>query len=203
MRIVVLGATGNVGSKILSEALSRGHHVTGIARHIEKLEGRNGVTARQVDLADEGKLAEALRGHDAIVVSVRYQHNDVRHAIAAAKAAGVKRILFVGGAASLEASPGVWLLDTPGFPDVIKVEAAPAALALDRIREEKSLDWTFLSPSITLVPGERTGKFRIGGDQVLKDEKGESRISQEDLAVAALDELEKPRHIRKRFTVGY
>ena len=203
MKIALIGATGNVGSKLLSEALSRGHRVTGIARHIEKLEGRNGVTARQVDLADEGKLADALRGHDAIVVSVRYQHNDVRHAIAAAKAAGVKRILFVGGAASLEASPGVRLLDTPGFPDVIKVEAAPAALALDRIRAETSLDWTFLSPSIMLVPGERTGKFRIGGDQVLKDEKGESRISQEDLAVAVLDELEKPRHIRKRFTVGY
>src|SRR6185437_3807410 len=156
--------------------------VTGIARHTEKLNGRSGVTARQADLADEGKLADALRGHDAVVVSVRYQNNDVRHVLAAAKAAGVRRILFVGGAASLEASPGVRLLDTPGFPDAIKVEAAPAALALDRIREEKTLEWTFLSPSIMLVPGERTGKFRIGGDQVLKDEKGESRISQEDLS---------------------
>jgi uncharacterized protein len=203
VKIALIGATGNVGSKILTEALSRGHQVTGIARHIDKLKGVSGVTARQVDLADEGKLAEALRGHDAVVVSVRYQHNDVRHALAAAKAASAKRILFVGGAASLEASPGVRLLDTPGFPDVIKVEAAPAALALDRIREEKSLDWTFVSPSIMLVPGERTGKFRIGGDQVLKDEKGDSRISQEDLSVAILDELEKPRHIRKRFTVGY
>ncbi|MGH8219681.1 MAG: NAD(P)-dependent oxidoreductase [Steroidobacteraceae bacterium] len=203
MKIALIGATGNVGSKILAEALSRGHQVTGIARHIEKLEGRDGVTARQVDMADESKLADALRGNDAVVVSVRYQSNDVRHALAAAKAAGTQRILFVGGAASLEASPGVRLLDTPGFPDVIKVEAAPAALALDRIREEKTLEWTFLSPSIMLVPGERTGKFRIGGDQVLKDAQGESRISQEDLAVALLDELEKPRHIRQRFTVGY
>ena len=203
MKIALIGATGNVGSKVLTEALSRGHQVTGIARHVEKLKGRSGVTARPVDLADEEKLAEALRGHDAVIVSVRYQNNDIRHALAAAKAASVKRIVFVGGAASLEASPGVRLLDTPGFPDVIKVEAAPAALALERIREEKSLDWTFVSPSIMLVPGERTGKFRIGGDQVLKDEKGESRISQEDLSVAILDELEKPRHIRKRFTVGY
>ena len=203
MKIALIGATGNVGSKVLTEALSRGHQVTGIARHVEKLKGRSGVTARPVDLADESKLAEALRGHDAVIVSVRYQNNDIRHALAAAKAASVKRILFVGGAASLEASPGVRLLDTPGFPDVIKVEAAPAALALERIREEKSLDWTFVSPSIMLVPGERTGKFRIGGDQVLKDETGESRISQEDLSVAILDELEKPRHIRKRFTVGY
>jgi len=203
VKIALIGATGNVGTRILAEALSRGHQVTGIARSAEKLKGRNGVTPKQVDLADESKLAEAVRGHDAIVVSVRYQHNDVRHALAAAKAAGVRRILFVGGAASLEASPGVRLLDTPGFPEAIKVEAAPAAAALDRIREEKALDWTFVSPSIVLGPGERTGKFRIGGDQVLKDANGESRISYEDLAVAILDELENPRHIRKRFTVGY
>jgi putative NADH-flavin reductase len=203
MKIALIGATGNVGTRILAEALSRGHQVTGIARNVERLKGRNGVVPMQVDLADERRLAEAVRGHDAIVVSVRYQNNDVRHALAAAKAAGVKRILFVGGAASLEAAPGVRLLDTPGFPDAIKVEAAPAAQALDRIREESSLEWTFLSPSIMLVPGERTGKFRIGGDQVLKDAKGESRISMEDLAVALLDELEHPQHIRKRFTVGY
>lgn len=203
MRIALIGATGNVGAKILDEALSRGHQVTGIARHIEKLKARPGLTAKQADLADERKLADAVRGHDAIVVSVRYQHNDVLKAFAAAKAAGVRRVLLVGGAASLEASPGVRLLDTPGFPAEIKVEAQPAAEALSRVREEKALEWTFVSPSIMLVPGQRTGKFRIGGDQVLKDEKGESRISQEDLAVAILDELEKPRHIRKRFTVGY
>ncbi len=203
MRIALIGATGNVGAKILDEALSRGHQVTGIARHIEKLKARPGLTAKQADLADERKLADAVRGHDAIVVSVRYQHNDVLKAFAAAKAAGVRRVLLVGGAASLEASPGVRLLDTPGFPAEIKVEAQPAAEALSRVREEKALEWTFVSPSIMLVPGQRTGKFRIGGDQVLKDAKGDSRISQEDLAVAIIDELEKPRHIRKRFTVGY
>lgn len=203
MKIALIGATGNVGSKILAEALARGHQVTAIARNVEKVQARAGVTAKRADLADEKQMADAVRGSDAIVVSVRYQNNDALKAFAAARAAGVKRVLFVGGAASLEASPGVRLVDTPGFPDAIKVEALPAARALDRIREEKSLDWTFVSPSIMLVPGERTGKFRIGGEQVLKDEKGDSRISQEDLAVAILDELEKPRHIRKRFTVGY
>lgn len=203
MKIALIGATGNVGTKIVNEALSRGHQVTGIARHIEKLEARQGLTAKQADLADEKTLAAAVRGHDAIIVSVRYQHNDVLKAFVAAKAAGVKRVLLVGGAASLEASPGVRLVDTPGFPAEIKVEALPAAEALNRVRAEQALDWTFVSPSIMLVPGERTGKFRIGTDQVLKDEKGDSRISQEDLAVAILDELEKPRHIRKRFTVGY
>jgi len=203
MKIALIGATGNVGTKIAAEALSRGHRVTGIARHVEKLAAREGLTAKRADLANETELAEAVRGHDAIVVSVRHQHNDVLHAFAAAKAAGVKRILIVGGAASLEAAPGVRLVDTPGFPAEIKVEALPAAEALKRVREEKDLEWTFLSPSIMLVPGERTGKFRIGADQVLKDAKGDSRISQEDLAVAILDELEKPRHVRKRFTVGY
>jgi uncharacterized protein len=203
VKIALIGATGNLGSRILAEARSRGHQVTGIARNVEKLKGSDGVTAKQADLADEKQLADAVRGHDAIVVSVRHQDNDVLHAFAAAKAAGVKRVLVVGGAASLEASPGVRLLDTPGFPDAIKVEAAPAARALDRIRQEQSLDWTFVSPSIMLVPGQRTGKFRLGGDQVLKDEKGDSRISYEDLAVAIIDELEKPKHIRRRFTVGY
>jgi uncharacterized protein len=203
MRIALIGATGNVGSKILAEALSRGHEVTGIVRNVERLKGRSGVVAKQADLANEKQLAEAIRGHDAVIVSVRHQHNDVLHAFAAARAAGLKRVLIVGGAASLEISPGVRLVDTPGFPAEIKVEALPAAEALKRIREERELEWTFLSPSIMLVPGERTGKFRIGSDQVLKDQKGDSRISQEDLAVAILDELEKPRHIRKRFTVGY
>ncbi|HTW38103.1 MAG TPA: NAD(P)-dependent oxidoreductase [Steroidobacteraceae bacterium] len=203
MRIALIGATGNVGSKILTEALSRGHQVTGIARNVEKLKGRAGVTPKQADLANEKQLAEAIRGHDAVIVSVRHQHNDVLHAFAAAKAAGLKRVVIVGGAASLEVSPGVRLVDTPNFPAEIKVEALPAAEALKRIREEKLLEWSFVSPSIMLVPGERTGKFRLGGDQLLKDAKGDSRISQEDLAVAIIDELEKPGHIRKRFTVGY
>jgi uncharacterized protein len=203
MRIALIGATGNVGSKILNEALTRGHQVTGIARNVEKLKGRSGVTARQADLADEKKLAEALRGHDAIVVSVRHRDADVLHAFAVAKAAGVRRVVILGGAASLEISPGVRLVDTPNFPAEIKVEALPAAEALKRVREERELEWSFVSPSIMLVPGTRTGKFRIGADQVLKDANGDSRISQEDLAVAIIDELEKPRHIRKRFTVGY
>jgi putative NADH-flavin reductase len=203
MKIALIGATGNVGTKILHEALSRGHQVTGIARGADKLKGRTAVTPQQVDMADEKKLASALRGHDAVIVSVRHQNNDVLRALAASRVAGVKRVLIVGGAASLEVSPGMRLVDTPNFPPEIKVEALPAAEALRRVREVQDLDWSFVSPSIMLVPGQRTGKFRLGDDQVLKDEKGDSRISQEDLAVAIMDELEKPRHIRKRFTVGY
>lgn len=203
MKIALIGASGNVGAKILNEALARGHEVAAIVRHPEKLPSRPGVTVHKADLNEPSQLTSVLRGQDAVIVSVRYRDNDVLKVFPAAKSAGVKRVLFVGGAASLEASPGVRLLDTPGFPAEIKVEAAPAAQALDRIRQEKEHEWTFVSPSIMLVPGQRTGKFRTGAEQVLKDDKGESRISQEDLAVAILDELEKPRHIRKRFTVGY
>ena len=111
--------------------------------------------------------------------------------------------LVVGGAASLEVEPGVMLIDTPGFPDEIKVQATPAVDALNRIREIDDLDWTFVSPSIMIVPGERTGKFRIAGDELIKDDKGNSQISQEDFAVALIDEVENPQFIRKRFTVGY
>jgi uncharacterized protein len=203
MKIALIGASGNVGAKILNEAVARGHEVAAIVRHPEKLQARPGVTVHKADLNEPSQLASVLRGHDVVIVSVRYRDNDVLKVFPAAKSAGVKRVLFVGGAASLEASPGVRLLDTPGFPAEIKIEAAPAAQALDRIRQEKEHDWTFVSPSIMLVPGQRTGKFRIGAEQVLKDDKGDSRISQEDLAVAILDELEKPRHSRKRFTVGY
>jgi hypothetical protein len=203
MKIALIGATGNIGAKILNEALSRGHQVTGIARNTGKLATRNGLIAQQCDLADEKKLAGIIRGSDAVIVSVRHDLNDVRHVYAACKDAGVKRVLVVGGAASLEVAPGMMLIDTPGFPEEIKVQAAPAVEALKQIRLEKDLEWSFVSPSIFIVPGERTGRFRIGGDQLLKDAKGDSRISQEDFAVAMIDEVEKRQHIRRRFTIGY
>lgn len=203
MKMAIIGATGNIGSKIVSEALERGHAVTGIARHGDKLKKEKGLTALSCDLSNEKRLADGIRGQDAVIVSVRHDLCDVKHVYNACRQAGVKRVLIVGGAASLEVSPGVMLIDTPGFPDEIKVQATPAVEALKHIRGIKDLDWTFISPSIMIVPGERTGKFRIAGDELLKDEKGDSRISQEDFAVALIDEVEKPKFIRKRFTVGY
>ncbi len=203
LKLAVIGATGNVGVKIVNEALDRNHTVTGIARDVGKLAPRTGLTAVAVDLTDGAKLADAIRGHDAVIVSVRHDRSDVRDVFAAARTAGVKRLLVVGGAASLFNKDGVRLLDTPGFPDFIKVEAAPAAAAHDWMRTIDDLDWTFLSPSMFLQPGERTGKFRIGADELLVDDKGESKISQEDLAVALIDEAETPKHVRTRFTVGY
>ena len=203
MKIAIIGATGNIGTKVVNEALERGHSVTGIARHADKLDKKDGLAAVSCDLADEKQLADGIRGADAVIVSVRHDLCDIDHVYNACRRAGVKRVLVVGGAASLEVSPGVMLIDTPGFPDEIKVQATPAVESLKRIREIKDLDWTFVSPSIMIVPGERTGKFRLAGDELLKDEKGDSRISQEDFAVALIDEVEKPQYIRKRFTVGY
>ena len=203
MKIALIGATGHVGSKILDEALARGHLVTGIARHTSTLSGRVGVTAKEVELADERGLADAVRGNQAIVVSVRHQHNDVRHACSAAKLARIRRVLVVGGVASLEVAPGVRLVDTPSLAPEVQVEELPAAVALARLRAEKDLEWTFVSPPLMLVPGERTGRFRVGGDELLRNEAGDSRITEEDLAVAIIDELENPQHVRERFTVGY
>jgi len=203
MKLALIGGTGNIGAKILKEAVSRNHQVTAIARNVSKVEQQNGVTAAACDLADEDKLADILRGHDAVIVSVKYNTCNVDDVYGACRKAGVKRILLVGGAASLDVEPGVRLLDTPGFPEEIKVEAAPAADALDRLRQVDDLDWTFLCPSIIIAPGERTGKFRLGGDELLKDANGDSRISQEDFAIAMLDEVENSAHVRQRFTVGY
>ena len=115
----------------------------------------------------------------------------------------MKRLLFVGGAGSLEVKPGVQSVDLPGFPTEYKQGALATREALNILRQETSLDWSFLSPSADLSPGQRTGKFRLGTDLLLTDAKGESRISVEDYAIAMIDEMEKPKHIRRRFTVGY
>jgi putative NADH-flavin reductase len=203
MKLAVIGATGNMGTRLLAEATRRGHQVTAISRAPEKLKAP-GVEPVACNLADEAKLAAAIKGADAVILSVKFQENDVKPVFAAARKAGIDRIIIVGGAASLFNADGVRLIDQPGFPDFIKVEAAPAAAALDWIKANvKDLDWAFVSPSMMLGPGERTGKFRLGKDHLLTANDGKSSISYEDLSVAILDELEKPAHHRERFTVGY
>ena len=202
MKIALIGATGNAGSRILAELSRRGHAVTAIARHPEKVPALTGVTALRADADDVAGLAAALRGHDAVVSSVHFTASDPRKLIEAVHASGVGRYLVVGGAGSLEVAPGVKLIDTPEFPAIYKAEAAAGGAFLDLLRNETKLDWTFLSPSALFVPGERTGKFRLGGDQLLVNDKGSS-ISFEDYAVALADEIEKPAHSRQRFTVGY
>ena len=203
MKIAVIGATGNMGTRLLAEATRRGHQVTAISRAPEKLKGP-GVTPVACNLAEEAKLADAIKGSDAVILAVKFQENDVKPVFAAMRKAGVSRLAIVGGAASLFNADGVRLIDQPGFPDFIKVEAGPAAAALDWIKANvNDLDWVFVSPSMMLGPGERTGKFRLGKDHLLTADDGKSSISYEDLSVAILDELEKPAHHRERFTAGY
>jgi putative NADH-flavin reductase len=203
MKVALIGASGNVGSRILTELLNRGHEVTGIVRHPEKLQRHDRVVVKRGDINDEAGLATLLAHHDAVISAVRFQSANPRSLIEAVKKAGVKRLLVVGGAGSLEVSPGVQLVDTPDFPEAYKPEALAGRDFLNILRGEQELDWTFLSPSALFVPGERTGKFRLGTDRLLVNANGESRISMEDYAIALVDELETPRHSRQRFTVAY
>ncbi|CAH2602218.1 NAD(P)-dependent oxidoreductase [Rhodovastum atsumiense] len=203
MHVVLIGATGAAGSRLLAELVRRGHTVTAIARNPARVPALPGVTARQGDVADQAGLAALLAGHDAVISSVRFLDTEPRILIDAVKAAGVPRYLVVGGAGSLEIAPGRKLVETPDFPAAYKAEALRGAAFLDALRAATELDWTFLSPSALFVPGERTGRFRLGDDALLVDAQGRSSISYEDFAVALVDELERPAHSRRRFTVGY
>lgn len=201
--IALLGATGNVGSRLLAEALARGHRVTGIARHVESLSARPNLTPVAVDMADEAALAPALVHHDVVLSAVKFLMFDPNVLLTAVRKAGVPRLLMVGGAGSLEVAPDKRRVDAPDFPPQFRAEALAGADALDTLRRQRSVNWTMLCPSDEFVRGERTGVFRLGGDQMLIDAQGRSWISQEDFAIAMLDELETPRHPRQRFTVGY
>jgi putative NADH-flavin reductase len=152
---------------------------------------------------DQAGLARLLAGHDAAISSVHFLASDPAKLIGAAKESKVGRYLVVGGAGSLEVAPGVRLVTTPGFPVAYKAEAEKGAAFLDLLRAETELNWTSLSPSALFTAGERTGKFRLGNDQLLTSADGKSSISFEDFAVALADEIERPAHIRQRFTVGY
>ena len=202
MKIALIGASGNAGSRILKELSDRGHAVTAIARSPERIATLPGVTAVAGDLSDTAALAETLGGHEAVISSVHFLPTDAQSLIDMVRASGVKRYLVVGGAGSLEVAPGQRLIDQPGFPEEYKAEASAGADFLDLLRGAQDLEWTFLSPSAMFVPGERTGRFRLGTDQLLSNEQGSS-ISFEDYAIALADEIEQPRHIRQRFTVGY
>jgi len=213
MKIALLGATGFVGSALLEEALRRGHSVTAIVPHPEKLEGREGLVAQAGDVYDSALLAKLIRGHDALISAFNPgwqnpnlyddQVRGTTSIIAAVKDAGIKRVLWVGGAGGLEVKPGVRVLDGPDLPDWVRPGALATFNALEQLRREPELEWSYLAPSAELLPGERTGTFRLGGDQLLVDTNGRSWISVQDYAVAMIDELENPRHIRQRFTAGY
>ena len=213
MKLALIGATGYVGSALLEEALNRGHQVTALVRHPEKLPAHEHLSAVRADIRDIAALTAQLRGHDAVlsafnpgwgVADIREQFiAGSRAIVAATKAAGLKRLLVVGGAGSLYVAPGQQLIDSAGFPAEYREGAEGARQALAQLRDEAELEWTFLSPAAHLEPGPRTGQFRLGGDELLLQDGQPGRISVTDLAVALLDEAEQPQHVRQRFTLAY
>jgi putative NADH-flavin reductase len=213
MKIALIGATGFIGSHLLNEALDRKHEVTAIVRRPERVPARPGVTAKKGDVYDVDALTSLLAGHEAVIsaFSADKDTSDIyqrmvdgdKSIIAATNKAGVKRLLAVGGAGSLEAAPGQQVVDQPDFPEQWRAGSLATRQFLYLLREEPDLEWTYLSPAEMIQPGERTGKFRLGGDQLLRDAEGKSLISLQDYAVAMIDELEEPRHSRRRFSVAY
>ena len=202
--VAILGITGRAGSRIATELLGRQHTTTGIARNIGQASSQPGLSLKAADVTDGKALARLLEGHDVVVSSTRFVGDiDAPTLIAAAKQAGVKRVVVVGGAGSLEVAPGLALIDTPEFPEIYKAEASAGGVFLQALRGETELDWTFISPPALFEPGQRTGHFRLGGDALLIDGAGNSHVSMEDYAIALVDEIEQPRHPRQRFTVGY
>ncbi|HUI71330.1 MAG TPA: NAD(P)-dependent oxidoreductase [Spirochaetia bacterium] len=213
MKIVVFGITGRIGIRVAKEALDRGHEVTGVARDPSSATLRHPKlrTARG-DVTEASTVALVAAGHDAVVCAVGPTPKDggvdvilkaPRALMDGLKKVGAKRFLVVGGAGSLEVAPGKVLMDSPDFPAAWKPVAKAAADALALYRKERDLEWTYLSPAALIEPGTRTGSYRTGGEKLLTDAKGTSAISMEDFAIAVVDELEKPRHVRQRFTVAY
>ncbi len=212
MRIALIGASGFIGSALRDEALQRGHQVKALVTRPERLEARPNLIIVKSDVLDTQALTEQLSGADVVLSAFSgHAQQDVRgyylqgfdSILAATKAAGVERLLVVGGAGSLEVAPGQLFIDKPDFPAEYKTSAEGAKAALERLREQDAQSWTFLAPAAEIFSGERTGNFRLGSDQLLTDAKGNSLISVQDYAIAMLDELEEPRYLNQRFCVAY
>ncbi|MFI8416429.1 NAD(P)-dependent oxidoreductase [Serratia sp. NPDC078593] len=213
MKVTIIGATGFVGRRVVDEALSRGLHVTAIARQKKDLPEHANLHIALGDVADTDWLATQLNGQDAIISAYNpgwsednlYEKTVVgtQHILNAVKRAGVKRLLVVGGAGSLEVAPGVELVDTPEFPENIRPGAKAVRDLRNKLQHEDSLDWTYLSPAALLESGKRTGQFRLGTNKLLMNGQAPASISVEDLAVAIIDEIENPQFINAQFTAAY
>ena len=207
MNVILYGATGNSGSRILQELISRGHKVTAIARNTSKLPST--VTAKQDDLSSVDTIASTIKGTDAVISAYGPPHDDTdallgvtERQIAAVKKAGTSRLIVVGGAGLLEVAPGVTLIASGYLPEAYLPIATSHEKALG-ILKGSDVNWTYFSPAGFFEPGERTGKFRLGTTNLIANDKGDSRISFEDYAVALADEIEKPAHERGQLSIGY
>jgi putative NADH-flavin reductase len=203
MKVALIGASGTLGSRILEELLSRGHQVTGIVRNPENLAPRGKLTVHKADAGDADQLKSVLPGHDAVVTAIPFFGFATEELLAGIEASGVKRVLVSGTAGSLEVEPRIQYISTSAVSEHGRPEHLDSREAYKLLRKQDQLEWTYLAPAALLTPGRRTGTFRLGTDQLLKDRVGESRISMEDLAIVIADELENPRHIRRRFTAAY
>ncbi|WP_186275938.1 NAD(P)-dependent oxidoreductase [Burkholderia gladioli] len=208
LNIALFGASGGIGSRIAAEAARRGHRVTALSRRAGSSEGN--ITAKTADLFDAASVAAALQGQDVAASAYGPGGGDatqvpkaVRALVDGARAAGVKRLLVVGGAGSLEVAPGKQLVDTEGFPDAYKPQALAHREALGYLRGVSDLDWTFFAPAALIAPGERTGTFRTGTGKLISDAEGNSRISTEDYAIAFVDAIEQGQFVREIATVAY
>lgn len=212
MKIAIFGASGRIGSRIVQEALNRGHDVTAIARHPEDYTViHDHLKVAKGDLFDSQDVETGAFNQDAVVCAYSNTKGAPASTIAelpiplikGLKQAHTKRLIMVGGAGSLEVAPGMQLVDTPNFPVEYKSVSLAHRDALKLFKNENELDWTYVSPAAEIAPGERTGKFRTGSTQLLSDEQGKSFISMEDFAIAIVDEIENPLHIREQMTVAY
>ncbi|MBV8865322.1 MAG: NAD(P)-dependent oxidoreductase [Acidobacteriaceae bacterium] len=209
MRVVLYGATGRAGSRILHELLSRGHHVRAVTREAGSFDARENMEVSVDDLSEVSRTTEVIRGFDALISAYAAPPNDTDRLVAvtqlmveAVRRSGIPRLMMVGGAGSLEVTPGVTLIKSGKLPSEWMPIAESHAKAL-QVLKSSTINWTSLCPAAYFDPGERTGRFHLGKDNLVANDKGESRISMEDYAIAMVDELEQPRHQRSRFSVGY
>ncbi len=206
--ILLVGASGMIGSRILTEAAGRGHPVIAAARHPERIASGSNIRAVQLDATDVQAFIAAARHADVIVTATSprgggdpYQEAKAvgDAAIAAARATG-KRLIVVGGAGSLSLPDGRPVAET--LPAAYRGEALAMRAVLESLKTS-GVDWTFFSPAASIAPGQRTGKYRLGTTTLLSDQNGNSRISAEDYAKALVDELESPAHERAQMTIAY
>lgn len=210
MEVALYGATGKSGSRILKELVSRGHRVIAIVRDPAKLpQPGPGVRVKQDDLSDPKKIAAAIDGAETVISAYAPPQNDpdaivgvIQRQVEALSHRARTRLIVVGGAGSLYVAPGVTLVESGYLPEAYHPIANAHIKAFNALRTS-TIDWTYLAPAAYFLPGERTGKFRLGKDELISNARHESRISMEDYAIALVDELEQPRHPRQRFSVGY